>query len=197
MPAASVPKPSLAIALLLLAFMAATRFHHFGSAMHLPDASLAIFFLAGWMLRPARFFIVLFAAAVLIDYLAITYAGVSDGCISPAYGFLLPTYACSWFAGRWYAPRHERRWVTLAPLLTALTVGTTSAFVLSNGSFYLLSGRFPDMGWLAYSARVAQYFPPYATSTFIYVLLVAGLHAAITTIASSATQRATNDGGRA
>ncbi len=46
MSATFTPKTPLVIALLLAAGMAATRFHHVGSALHLPDASLAIFFLA-------------------------------------------------------------------------------------------------------------------------------------------------------
>ena len=33
----------------LAALMLATRFHHFGTALHLPDASMAIFFLGGWL----------------------------------------------------------------------------------------------------------------------------------------------------
>ena len=57
----TVAKPTLAIALLLAVGMAATRFRHFGSAIHLPDASLAIFFLAGFYLRASVFFVVLLA----------------------------------------------------------------------------------------------------------------------------------------
>ncbi|WP_052700170.1 hypothetical protein [Methylocucumis oryzae] len=34
--------------LLLIALMVVTRYHHFGDALHLPDASLAVFFLAGY-----------------------------------------------------------------------------------------------------------------------------------------------------
>jgi len=37
-----------AVALMLL--MAGTRFHHFGSAVNLPDASIAVFFLLGFLL---------------------------------------------------------------------------------------------------------------------------------------------------
>jgi len=32
----------------LIALMALTRFHHFGDVLHLPDASLAVFFFAGF-----------------------------------------------------------------------------------------------------------------------------------------------------
>ena len=179
MNAISAPKTPLVIALLLAVVMLATRFHHFGSAISLPDASLAIFFLAGFYLRSPLFLAGFLAGAGAIDYAAITYGGVSDWCITPAYVFLVPTYASIWFAGRWYATRHLYAWRTLVPLVLALAVGTLMAFLISNASFYLLSGRFPEMSWMEYGARVAKYLPPYATSTFLYVLFAAVLHALI------------------
>lgn len=180
MKAISISKAPLVIALLLAVAMVATRFHHFGSAISLPDASLAIFFLAGFYLRSPLFFVAFFGEAVLIDYVATTYVGVSDWCITPAYFFLIPAYAGIWFAGRWYATRHRQAWATLFPLLVALTLGTLTAFLISNASFYLLSGRFNDMSWIEYGTRVAKYLPPYATSTFLYVLFASMMHALIT-----------------
>jgi len=177
----SLPRSQIVVALLLVLIMAATRFHHFGSAIQLPDASLAIFFLAGVYLRPAWFFPLFLATAALIDYVAITVGGVSSWCVTPAYFFLIPTYAAVWVAGRWYAPRHRDSWRTLAPLIGALALGTTVAFLISNGSFYLFSGRFQDVTTAAYAARVARYLPPYLGYTFIYVLLAAVVHA--TTVA--------------
>lgn len=185
MSATFTPKTPLVIALLLVAGMAATRFHHFGSAIHLPDASLAIFFLAGFYLRPALFLPAFLAEAALIDYVAITYAGASDWCITPAYVFLIPTYASLWFAGYWYATRHQHHWRTLVALASAVVMGTSLAFVISNGSFYLLSNRFADMGWVEYATRVATYFPPYALSTLMYVFCVAALHAAVVVVATA------------
>ena len=93
-----------------------------------------------------------------------------------------------WFAGRWYAARHQHHWHTLVPLLAALTLGITLAFVISNGSFYLLSGRYPDTGWMEYATRVMRFFPPYATSTFVYVSIAATLHTVLSSIAPSATR---------
>ncbi len=171
----------LIIALLLGVVMAATRFHHFGSAINLPDASLAIFFLAGFYLRPSLFLAGFIAQAALIDYVAINYNAVSDWCVSPAYIFLIPTYASAWFAGRWYASRYQPAWRTLIPLFAALATGTSLAFLISNGSFYLFSGRFPDISWMEYGARVTKYFLPYATSTFLYVLFAAAMHVMGTT----------------
>lgn len=172
----SISKTPFIIFVLLALVMAATRFHHFGSAISLPDASLAIFFLAGFYLRSPFILAALLVEAGLIDYVAITYGGVSDWCISPAYVFLVPTYASVWFAGRWVGARDRKSWRTLAWALVALGVGVSIAFLISNGSFYLFSGRFPELGLAQYTERVAKYFLPYALNTFLYVLFAALIH---------------------
>lgn len=174
-------KYQIMIGLILALLMLATRFQHFGSTLSLPDASLAIFFIAGIYLRPALFFGLFLAEAGIIDYVA-TANGADGWCMSPAYLFLIPTYACLWLAGRWYARSHRNTWHTLMPLATALLLSTGMAFLISNASFYWLSGRFPDMSWTEYAARVAQYFPPYLLSACIYVAFAAALHALATVL---------------
>jgi len=172
-------------ALGLIALMAATRMHHFGTALHLPDASLAIFILAGFFIASPWFFAVLFAQAVLIDYLAITQFGVSDFCVTPAYWALIPTYATLWFAGRLYARVHHHTLRSLG-LFGALSCAAVSiAFVISNGAFYAFSGRFPDMNMSEYAARVTQYYLPYLTSALIYLVPAALLYSALTLRAHS------------
>ncbi len=179
----------MTIALLLALLMAATRFHHFGSAMHLPDASLAVFFLGGFYLRWPALFGCYLAEAALIDYLAIALGGVSDWCVTPAYAFLVPTYASLWFGGVWYARRHRMEWRTLALLAGAVFLAVSAAFLISNASFYVLSGYFPEMTWIDYASRVAKYFPPYASSAVAYIVLAAGLHV-LATFAGARSQRA-------
>lgn len=171
-------RPLLSTTLLALV-MAATRYHHFGDALHLPDASLAVFFLAGMLIPAMLAFPLLMLEAGIVDAMAITVGGVSDYCVSPAYGFLIPTYGALWWAGRWYAARHEHRWSTLRPLYAALFVSVSAAFLISSGSFYALSGRFPDMSLAEYATRVARYYPPYALSTFGYVTLAAMSYAMV------------------
>lgn len=183
------PDRRIAAGLALALLMAATRFHHFGSLLHLPDASLAVFLLGGFYLRRAGWFGGYLALAALIDYLAIAHAGVSDWCVTPAYVFLVPTYGCAWCAGLWYARRRGADWRTFAPLLGAFLAGVSAAFVLSNGSFYLFSGYFPDMNWMEYAARVAKYYPPYLWGAFIYVALAAGV-GALSAVRRGSSQRA-------
>ena len=169
MDAKRLSHPEVAIACALAALMAATRFHHFGSAMYLPDASLAVFFLGGLYLRRTLAFGAYAGLAALIDYLAIAHGGVGDWCVTPAYAFLLPTYACLWWAGVWCS-RHDRHgWRGYARLAGALLVATGLAFLISNASFYGLSGYFGELSLAEYAARVARYFPPYLVSAVAYV----------------------------
>ena len=179
MDAKRLPQTELAIACALAALMAATRFHHFGSALHLPDASLAIFFLGGLYLRRTVAFAAYIGLAALVDYLAIAHVGVSDWCVTPAYAFLLPAYACLWWAGVWCS-RHERHgWRRYPRFAGALLVATALAFLVSNASFYGLSGYFGELSLAEYAARVARYFPPYLVSAMAYVAAAISFEALI------------------
>jgi len=168
----------LAIFTGLALLMAVTRGSHFGSSLALPDATLAIFLVAGFMLP--RFTLAALAAFVFllleaggIDYYAINFAGVSDYCVSPAYWFLIPAYAGMWLGGRWFATQQKNSWNSLALFGGVSWLATTVAFLISNGSFFLLSGRFTDMSLAEYAARVARYYPSYLGGSLMYLVLAA------------------------
>jgi len=168
--------PGMFAALVLL--MAATRYNHFGSSVSLPDASLAVFLLAGfltarltWLALPA--FVLLILEAGGIDYYAINVAGVSDWCVTPAYWFLIPTYAIMWLGGRWFAKRQQYTLNSLVLFTGVSWLTTTAAFLISNASFYLLSGRYSEMIVAEYSHRVAQFYPPYLAGSLMYLALAA------------------------
>lgn len=167
------------ILLTLALLMLVTRFHHFGAATHLPDASLAVCFLGGFYLHGWRPFLGLLALAGVIDYIAITQFSVSDYCISPAYILLIPAYASLWVGGRYAAEKTESGLWSLPLLASILLAGTTLAFLISSGGFYLLSGKFPDLSWSGYALRVARYYPPYLEGTLFYVILALGLQGLI------------------
>lgn len=155
----------------LAALMAATRYHHFGSAVQLPDASWAVFFLAGMSLGSAGWFAAFLAEAAAIDFLAITVGGVSGWCVTPAYPFLAFAYGALWLAGRWCGREGMSGGRGWARAVAALLAGVTAAFLISNGSFYLLSGYFPELSGSEYAARVARYYPRYALYAFLYAAL--------------------------
>jgi hypothetical protein len=154
----------------LIALMAFTRVHHFGDAFSLPDASLAVFFLAGlgfarrwWLLG----FLLLQAA--VMDYIAINHFNVSSFCVSVAsYGFLIPTYAAMWFAGS-YCQRFKNLTASDIALSTGvMALATFVAFFISNTSFYVLSGRPVELSWAQYLDGYVQFFPTYFSSALIY-----------------------------
>lgn len=165
----------------LAALMAATRMHHFGSPLHLPDASLAVFMLAGLFIASPLFFAGLLLEAAALDYVAIAHLGVDNYCVTPAYGFLIPTYAVMWFAGRYYARIHQQSWHSLGMFSGIAITATSVAFVISNGAFYLFSGRQPSVGLAEYGAQMAQYFPLYMTGCLLYLACAAALYAVLTT----------------
>ena len=168
---------NIAIVATLVALMAATRMHHFGSALHLPDASLAVFLLAGFLLASPLLFGTLLLEAAALDYLAVTQMGVSDYCMTPAYGFLIPTYAVLWLAGR-YCARHDGRNTRSLDLFAGVAFAALSAaFVISNASFYVFSGRYPGMSVADYAVQVGQYYVPYLSGAVLYLAPASLLYA--------------------
>lgn len=168
------------IGLVLATLMAVTRGQHFASLGHMPGASWAVFFLAGVYLRPSLALPAFLAEAALIDFVAITWGGVSNFCISPAYAALLPAYGGLWLAGRWYAKRLQLRADTLVPLGASLLVGGIACELISSGSFYLFSGRFAAQTLSGFELRLAHYMPFDLASLFLYAGLAAVTHVVVT-----------------
>ena len=154
----------------LIALLAVTRIGHFGGIATPPDASLAVFFLLGLWAASARWLVIGLLAAAAADALAVAQ-GASTYCITPAYPFLIPTYGVLWGAGRatcvYTARRHG--WPRGLALGVALLASTTIAFVLSNASFYALSGYFEAMPVGEFVRGVSPYFRPYLTGAAAYV----------------------------
>ena len=184
----------LGILVLLGLVMAATRSHHFSPLANatwgpLPDASWAVFFVAGYYLRNwLRWaFPLLMALAVLVDYFVISATGVnfwSHYCVSAAYWFLLPSYLALWMGGAWLAAQGAgAHWRDLGKLAASMVVAVSLGYVISNGSYYWLSdtwlaisvdGR-SFMGWMG---NLGDWFLPYLRITALYVGVAAVLHVA-------------------
>ncbi len=178
---------SIWIAAALVALMAVTRYNHFGSAVALPDASYAVFFLGGLFLGRACWALAIFALllveAALVDYYAINFAGISGWCMTSAYAFLVFAYGALWLTGRWYAPRHTLSGRGVLALLAAAAAAGGAAFIIANISFYLLAGYFDSMGAAEYISRVAQYFPSYVAVTVFYIAVAAAVEMAAALLA--------------
>jgi hypothetical protein len=170
-------KRSVIIALGLTVLMLATRFHHFGSAISLPDASLAVFFVAGFYLRRIGYFVLFLLLAAGADYASIS-AGTSNYCLTPGYALLVPAYGSLWLCGLWFSRLYKMNWISLLPLVGTLLLGSLLAFLFSNAGFYFLSGYFEKMSLIEYTQRVMRYFGPYTVTAFAYTGLIMIAHIA-------------------
>ncbi|WP_242691329.1 hypothetical protein [Lysobacter enzymogenes] len=161
-----------AILAVLSVLLAATRFKAVGTLLHLPDASMAVFFLGGLYLQRHRLFAGLLAAAVAIDYLAITGRGLDffqHYCVTPSYWFLLLAYAVLWYLGRAWAPSMAARPRAFAGALAVALVAATASFLISNGAFYWFGGRYPDPNFAEYVQRVLRWGPVFVGTTMAYI----------------------------
>lgn len=172
----------IGVALVLL--MLATRSNlisHFGTNLFLPDASMAVFLLAGFFFASRLFFVALMGLAVAIDYVAIAKFGVNDYCVTPAYWALLPTYAVLWFGGRFDARSHQFTWASLAKFAAISWVAVSLAFLISNASFYLLAGYFAQMSALDYASAVSKYYFSYVAGAAVYLAVAVLIYAVVQT----------------
>jgi hypothetical protein len=170
-------KTQTLIGLGLMAVMAATRFHHFGDVTHLPDASWALFFLAGFYLSPA-WLIGLMLEAVAIDVAAVGWMGVSGYCLTPAYAGLQIAHLALWIGGRW-SSRHLHTTDSLGLIrLAVVAVGVTAlAFAISNGAFYWFGGRVAETSLAQFAQTFVDYAPRFLASTLMYLGVAALAHA--------------------
>ena len=174
------PRAQAVIGVSLAAIMAATRFHHFGDALHLPDASWAIFFLAGFYLSPA-WLLGLMLEAVAIDLAAIGWMGVSAYCLTGAYAGLQLAHLALWVGGR-LASWRLRDTATLLPAAGLALGATLVAFALSNGSFYWFGGRVSDTSLAQFGQTFIDYAPRFLASTLGYLAAATLLHVLFTSL---------------
>jgi hypothetical protein len=156
------------VALSLAVLMAATRIHHFGVGTIAPDASTAVFFLAGLMLGSPLWLVLFAALAIGLDAVALGIVGVADACMTVGYWLLFAGYLALWYAGRLGRRIEKLDAFQACRLLLLAAGGTVLFFVLSNIGYYFGGGFDQSMGSAEYIARVQRYFPLYFVSTLVY-----------------------------
>ena len=183
----------LSCALLLLLVGTRSRFvadHlHFAPWLHAPDATLAVFFLAGLWIRSIPLVGLMFGAAALADQLAFAN-GVSSWCVTAAYACLIPAYLAMWFGGRLCRGVNLASVSGFARFAAILFVATTIEFIISNHSFFLWSGYFPTMSTSEYWSKTIQYFPQYLEWAAIYITAGIAIISAITPLRSYVAPKA-------
>lgn len=164
------------IALALAALMVATRTDHFGTPWQLPDASLAVFFLAGFYLASVWSLAGFLALAGFVDYAVIAFGGVSAFCVSPAYLFLIPAFGLVWLAGRGLRARSRAAGWTPIVGVASVVFAAFAYELVASGSFYFLSNRFAETSVMEFGARLIQYFPYTLAVASGYLALAAVIH---------------------
>ena len=171
------PRSQFLIGLFFAALLAMTRSQHWMGFDHLPDASWAVFFLAGVVFNALWVFPAFILEALTMDVIAVTWGGVDNFCVSPAYPFLLPAYAALWFAGRVFRPYYREAWSALLPFGVCAVMGAAVCEVISGGGFYFFSGQFAEPNGVEFASRLMTYFPSSLGVLAMYASVAAGLHA--------------------
>jgi len=160
-------KQSLWLGVGLIAVIFLTRMQHFGSSVYLPDATLAVLFVGGLLVRRIGWLVAAIVAAFAMDAYALGWQGVSDYCMSLGYWGLIPTYALVWGVGRWLAKRSDA--MSVLPYALFGWAAASVAFVLSNAFWYAFSDKVATMSVLEFSQAIAKYYTPYVGYTLMYM----------------------------
>ena len=161
----------IAVLAILSFLMLATRTHHFSSFNHLPSASIAIFFLAGMYLRNIKAFWFFYILTLTIDLASSYYRGQFGDCITTSYPALVLSYGVMFTVGYYTRPNWQQSdWhINIIKVALALFIASSIAFFISNGSYYALSGKFPELSWAEYATRVDKYFFKSISNPIFYV----------------------------
>ncbi len=174
---------------LLIALMLITRGHHFATIDHLPSASWAVFFLAGFYLSSKWMFPLLLTQAAFMDFAVTTWGGISSFCVSPAYPLLIPAYGILWLGGRWYTEHYKFDFKTLMPLSSSIFVATAVSTVISNGGFYFFSGRYAEPTLIEFGHRFIKYYPSSLSNLAFYIAIAMIFHIIVISLMSITTKQ--------
>jgi hypothetical protein len=161
------------IIVILTVLMAATRIEHFGKFV--PDASTAIFFIAGFLIGSPLWLFAFLAEAMALDVAAIKIVGVDSVCVTLGYCMMVPAYASLWLAPRLVRESFNFDFLCFGKLVFACVGGTAAFFLFSNIGYYIGGGFDATIGFVEYASRVARYFPYYLGVTVFYAAVVFSL----------------------
>ncbi len=168
----SILNKTVMIAAILAFFMMITRGSHVLTSVSLPDASLAIFLMAGLFLRRAFWFAGFFVLATIIDFGAAAFDPTQGFCLSNGYWGLIPAYGVMWLGGLFLSKQDafSLKKINVYALVTLIT--TFIAFVISTQTYYLFSGRFPAQGLIESMQHGWNYLPSWMGFSAMYFVIL-------------------------
>jgi hypothetical protein len=171
-------KQTLSLSLLIVLLLV-TRLARELLGVHLPDAAVSVFFLAGCLGLSSRALVLLMISAAGVDLVQFAL-GASTACVSPGYPLLFVAYLATWFAGRAVSARG------LLVQAGAMIGSGGLAFLLTSGGYYLLSGKFTSPSLGEFAERAQRYLPTYLMNVTLYVVVAL----AVQLLATAARKRA-------
>ncbi|MHB8743111.1 MAG: hypothetical protein ACYC9L_08270 [Sulfuricaulis sp.] len=167
--------------------MLVTRLPPAAAVTHLQDASWAVFFIAGfYFTKQWRWaFPVLMIEAVVIDYVAIAFLGVSNYCVTPAYWFLVPAYAALWEGGSWLERYHSMDARGLGLFAISLVGALSLSYFISNASFYWIGDRVAGRSFDGWVTNFGDWYWPMLRTPLLYGGVAALVHFTVIQIAGS------------
>ena len=172
----------------LALLMAASRGHVF-SHFSPPDASWAVFFAGGFLLRGwGRWaFPVLMALAMGVDAAVISRQAASfwdHYCVSAAYWGLIPAYGMMWLGGAWLRRGYTGASVNqLGRLIGAFLVAVIACQFIAQGTFYWASGVVSQPTTAGWWQNFVEWLPGYMGTAAAYVGIATVLQVAAERIA--------------
>ena len=175
----------LSVLALLMAASRAHVFDHFSP----PDATWAVFFVGGFLLRGwgRAVFPLLMALAMGIDWVVISSHSMAfwdHYCVSAAYWGLIPAYGLLWMGGSWL--RRHYRGADLAAagrLLAAFLVAVTACQLVAQGTFYWYSGVVAEPTLAGGWQNFLDWLPGYMGTAAGYTAIAAVLQVAAERVA--------------
>jgi hypothetical protein len=175
----------LSVLALLMAASRAHVFDHFSP----PDATWAVFFVGGFLLRGwgRAVFPLLMALTMGIDWVVISSHSMAfwdHYCVSAAYWGLIPAYGLLWMGGSWL--RRHYRGADLAAagrLLAAFLVAVTACQLVAQGTFYWYSGVVAEPTLAGWWQNFLDWLPGYMGTAAGYTAIAAVLQVAAERVA--------------
>ena len=129
-------------------------------------------------LRNIKAFWFFYILTLTIDLASSYYRGQFGDCITTSYPALVLSYAAMFTAGYYTRPNWQQSaWQNnIIKVALGLFVASSIAFFISNGSYYTLSGKFPELSWAEYATRVDKYYFRSISNPVFYVISAIVIH---------------------